>query len=64
MVEFLQPNETAVVIVTGKGRSIWDTFVRQRGHVVGNGTGDVACDSYHRYREDIKMLQYLGVGEN
>ena len=46
----------------GKGTSIWDTFSHTPGKVFHGDTGDVACDSYHRYPEDIAMLQRLGVG--
>src|SRR5499425_2137372 len=46
----------------GKGPSIWDTFSHTPGKVFHGDTGDVACDSYHRYPEDIAMLQRLGVG--
>ncbi|BFZ09250.1 hypothetical protein BsWGS_12289 [Bradybaena similaris] len=44
----------------GKGVSIWDTFAHS-GKIVGGETGDVACDSYHLYQEDVKMLESLGV---
>ena len=46
----------------GKGRSIWDTFSHTPGKVFHGDTGDVACDSYHRYGEDIALLKRLGVG--
>src|SRR5262252_55568 len=46
----------------GKGPSIWDTFSHTPGKVFHGENGDVACDSYHRYPEDIAMLQRLGVG--
>lgn len=45
----------------GRGPSIWDTFARRPGAVLGGDTGDVACDHYHRYREDIALLEALGV---
>ncbi|MGN7456725.1 GH1 family beta-glucosidase [Paenibacillus pasadenensis] len=45
----------------GRGLSIWDTFARTPGKVVNGDTGDVACDSYHRYEEDIALLKQLGV---
>lgn len=44
----------------GRGPSIWDTFSRQRGAVVNGDTGDVACDHYHRYREDVRLMADLG----
>ena len=46
----------------GKGPSIWDTFSHTPGKVFHGENGDVACDSYHRYPEDIAVLQRLGVG--
>ncbi|MET9451586.1 GH1 family beta-glucosidase [Streptomyces cinerochromogenes] len=45
----------------GRGLSIWDTFARRPGAVLGGDTGDVACDHYHRYRDDIALLKELGV---
>jgi beta-glucosidase len=45
----------------GRGDSIWDTFCRQQGRVKNGDTGDVACDHYHRYSEDIALLRDLGV---
>lgn len=44
-----------------RGVSIWDTFVRQPGRVQGGDTGDIACDHYHRYPEDIALMADLGV---
>jgi beta-glucosidase len=45
----------------GKGPSIWDTFSHAPGKVHHEETGDIACDSYHRYPEDITLLKRLGV---
>lgn len=45
----------------GKGESIWDRFTHQPGRVERNETGDVACDQYHRYPEDIRLMQKLGL---
>ncbi|MGC2006573.1 glycoside hydrolase family 1 protein, partial [Trebonia sp.] len=45
----------------GKGRSVWDTFSHTPGKVRGGDTGDIACDSYHRYREDAELLSSLGL---
>lgn len=47
--------------VDGKGPSIWDTFCRVPGAVAGGDTGDVACDHYRRFREDVALLAELGV---
>src|SRR5262245_17757620 len=41
----------------GKGESIWDRFSHTVGKVKGGSTGDVACDSYHRYKEDVALLE-------
>jgi len=46
----------------GRGGSIWDTFCRVPGAIAGGDTGDVACDHYHRYAEDIGSLADLGLG--
>jgi beta-glucosidase len=46
----------------GRGPSIWDTFVKEPGRVTNGETGDVACDHYHRYREDVALMKELGVG--
>ncbi len=45
----------------GKGRSVWDTFSHTPGKVHGGDTGDIACDSYHRYREDVALIAALGL---
>jgi beta-glucosidase len=44
----------------GRGQSVWDTFC-QTGAVANHDTGDIACDHYHRYLEDIALLRRLGV---
>jgi len=43
----------------GKGESIWDRYAHKQGHIKGGDIGDVACDHYHRYREDIAILKRL-----
>ena len=45
----------------GRGLSIWDTFCRVPGKVVNGDTGDIACDHYHRYKEDLDLMQWMGV---
>src|SRR5687768_7794358 len=45
----------------GRGRSIWDTFAHTPGRVRDGDTGDVACDHYHRWPEDVALLTDLGV---
>ncbi|XP_067935078.1 cytosolic beta-glucosidase-like [Watersipora subatra] len=45
----------------GKGVNVWDTFTHEGGHVVNNETGDVACDSYHKYKEDVQLMKSIGL---
>ncbi len=47
--------------VDGRGPSIWDTYCREPGRVLNGDSGDIACDHYHRYREDVALLADLGV---
>jgi beta-glucosidase len=44
----------------GRGLSVWDTY-GQRGLIANRDTGEVACDHYHRYREDVALMRRLGV---
>jgi beta-glucosidase len=46
----------------GRGPSIWDTFAHTPGNVVGGDTGDVACDHFHRYGDDVALMRDLGLG--
>ena len=45
----------------GKGLSIWDVFTRINGTIKDGSSGDVACDSYHKYREDVQLLADMGL---
>jgi beta-glucosidase len=45
----------------GRGPSIWDTFCRMKDRVDHGHTGDVACDHYHRYAEDVALMRSLGL---
>ncbi|WP_031343011.1 family 1 glycosylhydrolase, partial [Novosphingobium lindaniclasticum] len=45
----------------GRGETVWDVYAHTPGKTTDGGTGDVACDSYHRYGEDIALLKALGV---
>ena len=45
----------------GKGASVWDMFVRKGGTVLRDETGDVACDHYHRYKEDVALMKEIGL---
>lgn len=44
----------------GKGPSIWDTFSRRQGKIKGGAKPMVACDFYHRYKDDILLVKALG----
>jgi beta-glucosidase len=46
----------------GRTPSIWDTFAREPGRVIGGDTGDVAIDHYHRWSEDVDLMKELGLG--
>lgn len=45
----------------GKSPSIWDEFCHRGGKIEDNSTGDIACDHYHRYKEDVKLMADLGL---
>jgi beta-glucosidase len=45
----------------GRGPSIWDTFCRVPGAVINGDTGDVACDHYHRWRDDLDLLAAMKI---
>jgi hypothetical protein len=47
--------------VDGRGKSIWDDFSKQPGKTLDGGNGDVATDSYMRWREDVALLVKYGV---
>ncbi|MGB0064459.1 MAG: GH1 family beta-glucosidase [Terracidiphilus sp.] len=46
----------------GRGQSIWDVFSHTPGKIVNGDTGDVADNSYHLYKEDVRLLKDLGAG--
>jgi beta-glucosidase len=45
----------------GKGESIWDRFSHTPGKIKNGDTGDVACDSYHRWRDDIALMRAMNL---
>lgn len=45
----------------GKGLGIWDVYTRLPNKVDNNEKGDIACDHYHRFKEDIKLMKELGI---
>jgi beta-glucosidase len=48
----------------GKGESIWDRFAHTPGKIKTGETGDVACDSYHRWREDIALMRAMNLNSH
>ena len=48
--------------IIGKGQNIWDNLTHSRPYLTTNkANGDVACDSYHLFKEDVILLKNLGV---
>lgn len=45
----------------GRGESVWDTFTHTPGKIERGETGDIACDHYHRYPEDVAIMGELGL---
>jgi beta-glucosidase len=45
----------------GKGESIWDRFSHTPGKIKNSDTGDIACDHYHCWAEDIRLMQAIGI---
>lgn len=45
----------------GKGPSIWDEFVKRRGKILDQSCGDIACDHYVRYKEDVDLINRLNI---
>jgi beta-glucosidase len=45
----------------GRGESVWDRFSATPGKVRGGDTGEIACDFYHRYRDDVQLMRELGL---
>ena len=45
----------------GGGESIWDAFCRRPGAIANGDNGSIACDGYHRFEEDIRLLSSLGL---
>ena len=45
----------------GKGLNIWDSLCREKGRVNHNETGDMACDHYHHFKEDITLMKEIGI---
>ncbi len=45
----------------GKGASVWDMFCRKPGAIRNGENGDVACDHYHRFKEDVALMKQIGL---
>jgi beta-glucosidase len=45
----------------GRGPSVWDTFAHTPGRIENGHTGDVACEHYHRFRDDVELMSGLGL---
>ena len=45
----------------GRGESIWDRFGHTPGKIIDGSNADVACDHYHRYEEDVRLMSELGL---
>ena len=44
----------------GKGEHIWDVYTKEPGKIYSGHTGEVACDHYHRYKEDVQLMKEIG----
>lgn len=49
------------VRVDGRGPSVWDEFCGRPGAILENHTGETACDHYHRFRQDVALMQAMGL---
>lgn len=45
----------------GRGLSVWDAFAHRPGQIYNGDTGDVACDHYHHYKEDVALMRQIGL---
>ena len=48
----------------GKGAHIWDIFTREEGRIFENHTGEIACDHYHRFKDDVKLMKEITLAIN
>jgi beta-glucosidase len=48
-------------LADGGGESVWSRFCATPGHIANDDNGDIACDAYHRYAEDIELLAQMGL---
>ncbi|MCL2067999.1 MAG: GH1 family beta-glucosidase [Treponema sp.] len=45
----------------GRGACVWDMFCKEPARILDGSSGDIACDHYHRYKEDIAIMKELGL---
>lgn len=45
----------------GKGEHIWDVYTKEPGKIFEGHTGEIACDHYHRYKEDVRIMKEIGL---
>lgn len=45
----------------GKGEDIWDVFTKEDHRIFEHHTGETACDHYHRFKEDVKLMKEIGL---
>lgn len=45
----------------GKGEHIWDVYTKEPGKIFEGHTGEIACDHYHRYKEDVQIMKEIGL---
>jgi beta-glucosidase/6-phospho-beta-glucosidase/beta-galactosidase len=46
--------------IDGRGETIWDRFSHTKGKTHNGENGDIACDHYHKYKEDVGLISSLG----
>lgn len=52
----------AMFIISGKGENVWDHFTHyHRDRILDHSDGDVACNSYYKYKEDVALIKSMGV---
>ena len=45
----------------GKSEGTWDYFGKENGRIAHGETGEVSCDHYHRYKEDVALMKKIGL---